>query len=160
MYSPKQKRQRQIISHYLELLYPKNYPDEQIDAVISRINKCTCYRQLLELFLSPEFVKDDRLYAAFYQKLQELKPSSRLLSYKVEAVRTPLRSWQRACYIQRIKYLLPYPVRNPYLSRELFTSIQQCNTREALAAFVHTIVLTKEAEIDAIEKRYKQLVSG
>jgi hypothetical protein len=156
MYCPRQQRQQEIICHYLQKLYPRTYPDEHINGVIQRLNACTTYKQLLCVLMSKDFLKDKRLYNAFNQKLQELRPGKRLLQYQDISKDAQLPG-ERELYISIIKSLLPFKTKKEAITGAFLDSLRKCTSREQLADLVHSLELTKNQELDTIEKRYQEL---
>jgi hypothetical protein len=157
MYSPRQQRRKQIICYFLQRLYPKAYPEEQITRVIRRINQCSCHYQLLKVLISEDYVRDERLDLAFHQKLQELRPGNKPMPYKRRQALEPLLSCERALYITLIKSLGQSVVGKEPASLELYNYICTCTTKLQLADVIHTSPLSIIQPIDSIEKRYQAL---
>jgi hypothetical protein len=156
-HSPLKRRRQQIVRYFLQRLYPKTYPDEQVNRVIARINQCTSTRQLFKLQHTEAYIRDERLDIAFHQKFQELNPGSKLRPYRRRQLFQPLFSCERELYITLIKSLAHDLVQKEPVSLELYQCICACSTRQQLADVVHDSFFSIAPLVDFIEIRYQVL---
>ena len=157
MYSPRDKLRQQIICFYLRELYPVFYPEEQIQTVLRSIEQCHTNLELNRVLISPAFVREERLWQAYYRKRNTLVlPEQRRWRIKQQQL-WPMPAWMRVLLINCIKVLLPHSAKRQSITEELRAAIQACNTLQELSALVHSHTLTCPQELDAIEQRLREL---
>jgi hypothetical protein len=156
MYS-RDKMRQQIIRYYLRELYPVFYPETHIQAVLHSIEQCTNTLELNRILLSPAFVREERLWQAYFEKRNQLVPPEQRRWRIAEQKLWPLPGWMRELLIDCIKSFVADKEGRQPISTELYLSIQACNSLQELSALVHSLTLTRLQEIDAVEKRLWEL---
>lgn len=157
MFYTRERWRQQLIRYFLRELYPVYYPEELIQDVLQRIRGCSTMAELNRLFVSGQFVRDERLWQAYYQQRNELVPPDKRRWRIQKQCLWPQPSWMRELSIDCIKSLLPLEVKQQPISQELYTAIQTCGTLKELSQLAHSLTLTKLQEIDAIEQRLRAL---
>lgn len=157
MYYTREQWRQQLIRYFLRELYPVFYPEHQIQAVLQRIAQCRTMADLNRLFISGDFVREERLWQAYYLKRNDLVPPEKRRWRIQRQCLWPQPSWMRELSIDCIKSLLPLEVKQQPITQELYTAIQACGTLKELSLLAHSLTLTKLQEIDAIEQRLKEL---
>ncbi|MGN6399072.1 MAG: hypothetical protein ACTHMD_01380 [Flavisolibacter sp.] len=153
-------RAQERIRSNLKLLYPRINSKEVTEMVLSKINNCTTSSELYTLLFRKNFEYDLQLQEAFSKKFIEIKgyPNALFFAPPKQSHMRQLTIEERKGFITIIKALIPGMKKKERISVELQEAIAECSTAQQLTDLLYSMEINKEAEIDAFEIRYNQLL--